>query len=260
MQHRLFVRGFHIVMIRLVHLRRAVAVAVLTLGPVALLTAPAAALAQSAPATDPVYADLIAAIEQTVDQEQVITTALGALERQFATTPEFAAADAASPGLIAEVAEGLRPILTQQNRRVQSQYRPEMIALFAQSMTPDEARSVAAFYRSNLGRKLVGNVAGAYTPDATLSGIQSDVPITADQVRSDINAAVASGISKLTAEELAEMGQMALANPALLKLQQINPDIQLIRVKMENEPLTAEENAAVAAVVEGVFQRRFPSQ
>lgn len=239
-------------------IRNAVAAAALALGPIALLTVSSAASAQGATAPDPVYGDLIAAIEETVDQDLMISGAVGALKRQFAATPEFAAAETTSPGLIEEVATSLRPILTQQNRRVQALYRPEMVALFAARLTPGEAQSIASFYRSDLGRKLVGNVAQAYAPDATLSGIQTDAPITADQVREDINTAVVSGLGQLSPDELRQMGETAVANPALLKLQQINPAIQQIRVKMENEPLTPEENAAVVAVVESVFARRFP--
>jgi hypothetical protein len=246
------------VLIHLSRLRHAVAAATLALGPIALMAAPSAAQAQSEAAPDPAYGDLISAIEGTVDQDQMINGAVNALKRQFASTPEFAAADAASPGLIDEVATGLRPILYQQNRRVQMLFRPEMIALFARNLTPAEARSIADFYRSDLGRKLVGNVAQAYTPDATLSGLKDETPVTADQVREDISSAVVSGIGQLSPDELRQMGEMAIANPALLKLQQVNPAIQQIRVKMENEPLTAEENAAVVAVVEGVFTKRFP--
>lgn len=247
-------------MVRIVRLPRALAAAALVISLLSLLAVPAPALAQSAAVPDPAYSDLLVAIEQTVDQDQVINGALGTMARQFAASLEFAAAETASPGLIAEVAEGLRPVLTRQNRRVQAMYRPDMTALFARSLTVEEARNIAAFYRSDLGRKVVGNVAQAYAPDAMLSGIQSDAPITVDQVRTDIGVAVASGISQLTPDELRQMGETALANPALLKLQAINPDIQEIRAKMENEPLTADENAAVVAVVEGVFLRRFPQE
>lgn len=235
------------------------------LAALAALGLPAPALAQGAPgaavaeAQHAAYADLIATIEATVDQEQAIGNAVAALAQQFAAVPEFAAAEAASPGLIAEVAAGLRPVLAAQNRRVQALYRPQMIALFARHLTPGEAESVTAFYRSDLGRRLVGNVTGAYRPQATLSGVTAGQPITADQVRADIGNALASGVGQLSEEELVALGQVARDNPALFKLQQIGPEMQQIRVRMENEPLTAEENAAVAAVVERVFTSRFPA-
>lgn len=245
---------------RVFRLRGALAAGVLALAPVALLAAAAPAAAQGEAPLDPAYSDLVAAIEMTVDQERVITNGLNALQKEFAATEAFAEAEALSPGLIAEVTNGLRPILTAQNSRVQALYRPRMVALFARSLTPDEAKSVAAFYRSDIGRKLVGNVANAYTPDATLSGIETEAPVTADQVRADLNAAVESGIDQLSADDRRKMIAATLSNPALLKLEKINPSLQQLRVEMENEPLTAEEDAALVAVVEGVFARRFPAE
>ena len=238
---------------------------VLALAPVAASLqanqpAPEAILMANPNADHPAYADLITAIKQTVDQDQMISGVVSAIKRQFASMPEFAEAEADSPGLIEEVAASLRPILTRQNRRVQALYRPEMVALFASSLTPAEARSIAEFRRFDLGRKLAGAVMQAYAPDATLSGIQSETPVTADQVREDISTAVVSGIGQLSPEELCQMGEMVMANPALLKLQQVNPAIQQILVKMENEPLTTEENTAIDEAVEAVFDRRFFAQ
>lgn len=238
---------------------------VLALAPVAASLqakqpAPEAILIANPYADHPAYADLITAIEQTVDQDQMISGVVSAMKRQFASMPEFAEADADSPGLIEEVAASLRPIIIRQNRRVEALYRPEMVALFASSLTPAEARSIAEFRRSDLGRKLVGNIVQAYAPDTIFSAIQSETPVTAEQVREDLSTAVVSGIGQLSPEELRQLGEMMMANPALLKLRQVNPAIQQIRVKMENEPPTTEENTAIDEAVQAVFDRRFPAQ
>jgi hypothetical protein len=229
--------------------------------PVQTMRAPAAPAAPSAVNSnpdDPAFADLIDAIEATVDQDKLITNGLEAVKRQFASDPTLAAAESASPGLIDEIVENLRPIIKQQNRRVTALYRPEMIAAIAAYLTPEEAASVAAFYRSDIGRKLMSNVVANYDFDSTISTMMDDKPVTADQVRDDINSAVNQGVAQLSRQELMEMGRLAMANPALMKLQRVNPEIQLVRVKMENAPLTEEENAAIVAVVEGIFARRFP--
>ena len=72
------------------------------------------------------------------------------------------------------------------------------------------------------------------------------------------NSAVSQGISQMDAADLAEMGRQALTNPALLKLQNVNPQIQRLRAQMENEPLTPAEDAEIARVVEATFAKRFP--
>jgi hypothetical protein len=133
-----------------------------------------------------------------------------------------------------------------------------MVAAIAKYLTPEEATSVAAFYRSDIGRKLMGNVVANYSFDSTLATMIDEKPVTADQVRTDINNAVNQGVAQMDQQDLLAMGKQAMESPALLKLQRVNPVIQQVRVKMENAPLTDEENAAIIAVVEAVFARRFP--
>lgn len=219
---------------------------------------PAAPEAVNSDPADPAFADLLNAIEATVDQDKMIDNGLAAVKRQFAADPNLAAAESASPGLIDEIAESLRPVIKQQNQRVSALYRPEMIAAIARYLTPAEASSVAAFYRSDIGKRLMSNVVANYDFDSTLATMMADKPVTADQVRSDINSAVNQGVAQMDQKDLLEMGRQAMANPALMKLQRVNPAIQLVRVKMENEPLTAEENEQILKVIEAIFARRFP--
>jgi hypothetical protein len=212
-----------------------------------------------AAANDPAnaaYGDLYSAMQEGVDQSLVLDSALVAMGREFAANPDFAAAETASPGLIAEVTSGMRPILEGQSERLTQLYRPATLALFARYLTPEEATSIAAFYRSDLGRKLMGNLSQSYSPDQTLSNINTATDVTTAQVKADIDAATQKVIGQMSQTDLAEMGRLAMANPALLKLGQIGTGVQELRAQMENEPLTAEEDAAVVAMVEEVFIRR----
>jgi hypothetical protein len=206
----------------------------------------------------PAYGDLIDAIESTVNRGQLLDNGSAAIKRQMQGNAALAAAEAASPGLLDEIVTNMRPILESQNVRVSALYRPKMVAAMADYLTPPEAASVAAFYRSDLGRRLMGSVVANYSFDTTLTAAISEKPVTAADVNTDINNAVAQGMANMDAKDVAEMGKQALANPALIKLQQVNPEIQRLRAAMENEPLTPEEDAAIIAVVEGAFARRFP--
>lgn len=211
------------------------------------------------PANDPAnaaYGDLYSAMQEGVDQSLILDSALVAMGREFAATPDFAAAEAASPGLIAEVTSEMRPILEEQSDRLMQLYRPATLALFARHLTPDEATSIAAFYRSDMGRKLMGGLSQSYSPDNTLSNITTETDVTTAQVKADIDAATSKVIGQLSEADLDEMGRLAMANPALLKLGKIGTGVQELRAQMENEPLTDEENTAVVAVVEDVFARR----
>lgn len=247
-------------MIRFPRFRTFAAGLALTLAPLAVLAPAAPALAQAGDASDPAYADLYAAMEGSIDQSLMIDKALMVLAREFASSPEFKATEAASPGLIDEIITGLRPIFIAQSERVRRLYRPSNLALLARELKPEEAVSVADFYRSDLGRRLMGRMAENYSPDATLSNLEAESPVTAEQVQTDIGNATRATISTMSQDDLEALGKLAMAKPELLKLSLIGNGVQQLRAQMENEPLTAEEEAAIVAVIDDVFIRRFPPE
>lgn len=206
----------------------------------------------------PAYGDLIDAIDSTVDKTVLIDNGLAAIKRQMEANANLAGAEAASPGILDEILTNMRPVLERQNQRVTLLYRPQMIAAMADYLTPDEAASVAAFYRSDIGRRLMGSVVANFNMDQTMAKAMTETPITETEVRADITSAVAQGMQQMDAEDLAAMGREAMANPALFKLQQVNPQIQRLRAQMENEALTPEEDAVIGTVIESIFARRFP--
>jgi len=105
---------------------------------------------------------------------------------------------------------------------------------------------------------MMGSVVANYSFDKTLATVAAEKDVSAAEVKSDIDNAVAAGMAAMDEKDLIEAGRQALSNPALLKMQRANPAIQQVRAQMENEPLTAEEEATMAAAFEAVFKRRFP--
>ena len=225
--------------------------------PPPVFTTPAPTIANPQP-DHPAYFDLIAAIESTVDMNTVIGNALGAVKRQFQADPNLGAADKASPGLIDEIIAGMRPVIDRHNARVTAAYRPRMAAVTANYLTPEEAVSVAAFYRSDIGRKLMGGVIANYDMDQSIASAMKDENVSESDVQADILNAVGKGMSAMSQDDMAEMAKMTLTNPALMKLNLIGPPMQKLRAQMENEPLSAEDDAALLKVVETVFAKRFP--
>jgi hypothetical protein len=247
-------------MIRLPRFRPLAAALAFALAPVAVVAPATPALAQAGEASDPAYGDLYDAMEASVDQGLMVDKALVVLGREFAASEEFRISEAESPGLIQEMLDNLRPIFVSQSERVRKLYRPTTLALLARHLKPEEATSIAAFYRSDLGRRLMGGMVQNYSPDATLSNLETQAPVTAEQVQQDISNATNAAISAMSQEDMMELGKLAMAKPELLKLSLIGKGVQELRAQMENEPLTAEEDAAIVAVVEDVFNRRFPAQ
>jgi hypothetical protein len=238
----------------------------LALAPIALAGLPLAAPLQAQEAAEAAqytgeeaeYTDLYNAIDEVVDSDAMIDATLVVMARQFNADPNMKMLEAMSPGTIDEITQELRPLFVRQSERIRTQYRPQMQAVFAQYLTPEDAVVAADFYRSDLGRKLMSNVSNSYSPDATLSGISEDTEITVEQVQEDISNASSAAVSKMSREELAEAGRMAMQQPALLKLGAMGPALNAVRAKMENEPLSKEEEAELEALMLAVLSRRFP--
>lgn len=135
-----------------------------------------------------------------------------------------------------------------------------MVGLFARNLTASEAQDIAAFYRSELGRRILGGVSRNYSPDATLENVQELEGQSEDEVRdnvaSDIGNATQATISELSQDDLVAMGKLAMEKPALLKLGQINPQMIALRAQMEQEQPTPDEAAQIEAVIQAVFERR----
>lgn len=229
-------------------------------GIAAPLALPQAALAQSAAAPaqadHPAYSDVFDAMTAAVDNEKVLDNGLDTMRKQLAETPVMAAAEARSPGLIAEIAEGIRPIIRRHSERVALQYRPQMAAALAEHLSPEEAGRISAFYRSDLGKRMMGSVTANYSLDQSVATAMAQKDLTEADVTADIASAVGAGIKNMDPKDLAELGRQFMSDPALIKLQRANPKIFAIRARMENEPLSADDEQAMNAVIADVFARR----
>ncbi|MEL6737720.1 MAG: DUF2059 domain-containing protein [Pseudomonadota bacterium] len=196
-----------------------------------------------------------------VDTEAALDATMIVVRREFASVPEIAAANAMSPGLIDEMMTEMRPLMRDYQERVRVLYRPRMIAILADGLTPAEASDVAAFYRSELGRRILGGVSRNFSPDATLDSVSEleedeDFEATREDVETDLLNASAASMQELRDEDFATLARLAAEKPALLKLNAIMPQIVSMRAEMENEQTTSEEDARLQSAIEGVFERR----
>lgn len=212
----------------------------------------------------PAYGDLIDAMNAAIDQDAALDAMSATIAREYGKVPQIAAMEQAKPGLIDAIVLAMRPTLKTYGQRVQADYRPRTRAMLANYLTPADAEDLAAFYRSPLGRKLMGQASRSLTMDSTLSGIGDDisagkdpteVTIDSAQINSDIDKASRSAVGALSEDDLAELGRLTMEKPALLKLAAIRDDMLALRTQMENEQPTPAEAAAIERAVIGTLER-----
>lgn len=205
----------------------------------------------------PEHYDLYAAMEEGVDQSLVTDNALAAMRRELAADANISLLETQSPGLIADLAESVRPMFKDHTVRVRDMYLPRMTALFARHLTPSEAQEAANFYRSEVGRRMLKLLSSNFTVDAVVSDFDEDAGISREDVNRDLNSTVASAVGEMTPEDLAEIERVVAASPGLLKLNGMQGEIRSLRTKMENEPLLPETEQQMQSAMEAVFAQRF---
>lgn len=197
------------------------------------------------------YAEVYDSILEAVDEGVVIDNISATMTSQMATAdPTMAELEKTFPGLSAAIVAGVRPHLLGYTRRVRDQYRPRMIAVIAGQLTVAEARDVAAFYRSPVGRKLLGGVVRNTDSKNAMAAAIKDQEVTNEALSADSRSTVQRAIAGLTREDLAEIGRQARAHPALLKLNGLAAAMRPVRLEMENSPLLPAEEQAIQLAIE----------
>ncbi|MBD3730525.1 MAG: DUF2059 domain-containing protein [Sphingomonadales bacterium] len=232
-------------------MRKMIAPLLLAITPLASFTpahaAPAAV--QAASAEDPAYDHLYDAIIGGADYDQIVDGMLVAMRQAFLAEKIIADAEAQRPGLVDRLMVAIRPVLATYSLRVRGEYRPRMIGLLRQHLTPAEAAEIADFYETPIGRRLLAGVAQNYRPTNTMSKATNVDSIDTRDVTADMDQTAGKALGSLTSEELAQLAEAARTHPAIAKLGGIRADLAALRVTMEKEPMTAEEEAALRDAV-----------
>lgn len=204
----------------------------------------------SASAPQDVFADVYAAITDGTDTGQSLDLAAVAYaQRAIATDPALTRIETDRPGLTADLADALRPVLARVSGRLREAYRPRMIGAVRETFTATEARDIAAFCRTPVGRKLMSGAAAAYDSKATIASALRAGLISPEEARIATEEAAHHAFSELTSEDSTQIGLMAETSPALQKINLLTQRLGALRLAMEAEPLTVREKAAADAAI-----------
>lgn len=178
--------------------RFAPAIAVLlACAPLAALPVHATDVPAAAPVTVDPFEDIYAAIQESADMERQLDQLSATIAEQIASADtSLAIAEARYPGLSKAMVAGFRPVLAGYSARVRESFRPRMIAVFRDKLSASEARDVAAFYRSPMGKRLLGGVVESFDAKATITSALKDKEVSAAAVQADTDAAVRGPICR----------------------------------------------------------------
>lgn len=215
---------------------------------------PAAASDQGDP--DAPFRDVIRSIEESSNLDRSMALVADAMAEQFAiASPELALAERRYPGMGRAMANAMIPILKSRDARLRDIYLPRQIAVIRANLTASEAADVARFYRSDLGRKMLGGVVDSFDSKQMLSDAVNTGSVGAASFKADTNRAVAYTVGKLTDSDLLELEREFKARPGLMKLKPLGAALGELRVAAENEPMTPEEDKQIETAVIAAMER-----
>lgn len=174
-----------------------------------LATAPSAFAQTPAPTAaavpDKAYAELYDAIIGGFDLDELTARAADDIfESMLRNSPEMADLARSKPGMRERFVAVCMPYMKLWTPRGLDLTRKRSVVELSKSLTPADARQLAAFYNSPLGRKMIkavgNNLNFRSTADAAMKGTNTD-----DGMQADMNNSVAGGygdfVKSLTPEE-----------------------------------------------------------
>lgn len=220
---------------------------------------PASTLAQETAASQQAeptaYADLVAAMQDGIDQEMVIDNQLAVVRSLWQADPNMVAAEAAYPGLFDAMIDAGRPVITRHNQELQDEFRPRYVAALAEALTEQEAARIAEFYRSPLGMKMLGGLSRTMDSRATIEGGIAKGEIDIKDFDKDVQKSAGQIVGSLTAEEQAELVRLFTTDPALMKMNDLQAIVVPIRADMEKAGMAPARQKEIEAVIQTAAQR-----
>lgn len=212
------------------------------------LHAQAADTAEAQTSEEDVYDSLYDAIGSGVNEQDELDALMLVIVGEISKDPASAGLEQVYPGAITAMVAGMRPTFDGFSKRIKAQYRPQMIQIFREVLTLEEARIASRAYSSEIGKKLMANATTNMAGGAMISEALADKDITQAAVAEDMEAAGREAASTLSQAELLEFAKDFQQSPTLpLKMETLKTRVFALRTLMENEAMTAEEERVMGA-------------
>lgn len=171
---------------------------------------------------------------------------------EFERDPEMVAFEAECPGVYASLTDAMMPTLVRSHRRAVGEYRAELLVLYRDRLSVEDATGAAEFYASKNGQALV-RLAG---DSARNSNAMDDMRETEDMVVSEESFAADKEATrreiKANMEPVLarEVGMKLLAEPWFARFLELRPEMDALELKLMNDDFTPQEDAEADAALD----------
>lgn len=224
----------------------------------ALAIAPAPAVAQATEAAQAdihtrLYEVIVGGVDIDVATRRITSDTVDQL---LASDPLLAEIHGEEPDFRKDMITTFYPHIMSMTERVQAQYRPQFIAMLQERLDTSQAAMMIEVFDSRVGRKLMGGLSRNITSDRTMDEAIDGGDVTRGSIEADNRETAQRTVAQLDAQDMLDLGAFAERYPQLLPtFQSLSPHLLDIRVRMDNELPTPEEDALLIADIEQLYAR-----
>jgi hypothetical protein len=204
----------------------------------------------------PAYEDLFEATFDRPESERIaFESIMEGVAQSYRASPDWQALEDRNPGITEQAIRGVEPVFRDYMERVFDEYRPKQIAIYAEHLTPAEAREIAIFYRSPLGQRVQEAPAADVDMVSRFAAADAAGERAGEEIDATFGAVRASVMAELSQDDRDAITRAIESSAALRKLGPVNEAVFALHYAMTREPLNEAEQARVQQVVDAVAAR-----
>ncbi|ATW03220.1 DUF2059 domain-containing protein [Sphingorhabdus sp. YGSMI21] len=173
--------------------------------------------------------------------------------------PEMVELEQEFPGIVAQFAEAMIPIVNGSSLERLPQLQARQAALYSKTFTDAELAVLIEFYSSPTGRKIVAQTQDAIDYEATMADMKQspDYEFSAESTLADVRTAGAKISGQMDSQDLLVLAQLGRSG-LVPKLRDMALESHQITNEWTSEYSPGEE-AALEAVIGTIFEKRMES-
>jgi hypothetical protein len=158
---------------------------------------------------------------------------LDAIIAEIGKGADFGEMEASFPGLTAALGEALRPIMHEESERMMPQYRAELAALYAQTLSAAEASDALQFMRGGAMSRFRNQLLGNRSVSAVVRDIAAQQDVSAASLQSDVRSSAIEAMLQMEPADVMAINAF-YRSPIGAKLTALNPQKLAIDQKWTN--------------------------
>lgn len=171
---------------------------------------------------------------------------------EFERDADMAAFEGECPGVYSSMTDAMMPTLLRSHRRAVGEYRADLLGLFRDRLSVEDAAGAAEFYASENGQALVKLAGDSVRYGNAMEDMREteDMVVSEESFAADKEATRQEIKANLEPVLAREVGIELLGEPWFERFLTLRPEMDRLELKLMNDDFTPDEDAEVDAALD----------